>query len=157
LIALISDTHMPRGARRLPDRCVDVLREAALIVHAGDFTGAAVLAELETLAPVVGVHGNMDDAQLRGQLPERLDVEEEGVRIGVVHDGGPAVGRHERLRSWFPEADVIVYGHSHIPEVAANDGAWIVNPGSPTERRRAPTRTMAVIEAGAPRLVDLGT
>ena len=132
-----------------------VLREAALIVHVGDFTAASVLAELEALAPVAAVHGNMDEPALRETLPERRVAEAEGVRLGLVHDAGPTRGRHERLHAWFPGCDLVVYGHSHVPEVAGQDGEWVVNPGSPTERRRAPAHTLAVVRDGRPELVEL--
>jgi len=114
-----------------------------------------VLADLERFAPVVAVHGNMDDGELRTALPARTTAELAGVRIGLVHDGGPAVGRNERLRELFPGCHVIAYGHSHMPEVSRVAGVWIVNPGSPTERRRAPGHTMVVIRHGRPELVAL--
>lgn len=95
----------------------------------------------------------MDDGDLRRRLPMTTTAELEGIRIGLVHDGGPAHGRHERLRELFPGCDVIAYGHSHMPEVWQDATGWIVNPGSPTERRRAPTHTMAVIRDGEPHLV----
>lgn len=107
------------------------------------------------IAPVTAVHGNMDDAALRERLPARAVVEGEGRRIGVVHDAGPMTGRYERLAGWFPDCDLIVYGHSHLPEVARHGPTWIVNPGSPTERRRAPGHTLAVIRHGTPELVNL--
>jgi hypothetical protein len=88
-------------------------------------------------------------------LPARLVVESEGLRIGVVHSGGPRAGREARLRRRFPECDLVAYGHSHQPEVVSHEGCWIVNPGSPTERRHAPTHTMAVVENGVPRLVEV--
>jgi uncharacterized protein len=97
----------------------------------------------------------MDDGALRGSLPVRTTVELEGIRIGLVHDGGPALGRHERLRGLFPGCDVIAYGHSHIPEIWRDKAGWIVNPGSPTERRRAPERTMIAIRGGEPQLVTV--
>jgi len=146
---------MPRGARRLPEDCRRILGESSLIVHAGDFTAVQVLDDLVAIAPVTAVHGNMDDAALRERLPARAVVEGEGRRIGVVHDGGPTTGRYERLAGWFPDCDLIVYGHSHLPEVARHGGTWIVNPGSPTERRRAPGHTLAVIRHGVPGLVNL--
>lgn len=121
----------------------------------GDFTAATVLAELRELGPVEAVHGNMDDPELRALLPERLLVEAEGMRIGLVHDAGPAAGRHERLIRDFGACDLVVYGHSHQPEVARVGETWIVNPGSPTERRRAPAHTMAVVRAGVPELVPV--
>jgi putative phosphoesterase len=156
VIAVVSDTHLPRGGRRLPEACVELLGAADVVIHAGDLVRREVLDELRAVAPrVEAVHGNGDDAEVSALLPKRTVVEAEGLRIGVVHIPGPAVGRHERLRSWFPGCDVVVYGHTHAPEVHDADGLWILNPGSPTVRRRAPTHTMAVIEAGAPRLVDL--
>lgn len=155
MIALLGDTHLPRGSRRLPDACVRVLEAADLVLHAGDFTAASVLAALEELAPVHAVRGNMDEPPLREALPERLEVEAEGLRIGLVHDPGPAVGRHERLRRWFPGCALVLYGHTHAPEVALDEGVWIVNAGSPTERRRAPGHTMAIVREGRPELVSL--
>ena len=162
-LAIVSDTHLPRGARRLPDACVDRLRAADLIVHAGDFTTAAVLADLEALGPpVAAVHGNVDEPALRIRLPAARLIEAEGARIAVVHDAGPAAGRLARLRRRFPEADAVVFGHSHIPlhERDPATGFQIFNPGSPTDRRRHPVHTMgeAVAEGGALTftLVDLG-
>jgi putative phosphoesterase len=146
---------MPRGGRRLPDACVELLRRASLIVHTGDLTAANVLDELASLAPVEAVHGNMDGAELRALLPERRIVEVEGLRLGLVHDAGPASGRHERLADWFPACDLAAYGHTHLPEVARHGRLWVVNPGSPTERRRAPGHTMAVVRDGEPTLVRL--
>ena len=156
MIALLGDTHMPRGGRRLPDRCVELLGEAAAVVHTGDFTSSSALDELRRFGvPVHGVHGNMDQPELRQLLPARLVVELEGARIGVVHSGGPRSGREARLRRWFPDCDLVAYGHSHQPELVRFEGVWIVNPGSPTDRRRAPAHTMAVVENGIPRLVEL--
>jgi uncharacterized protein len=125
-------------------------------LHVGDFTAASVLEDLRKLAPVEAVRGNSDEPGLRELLPERALVEVAGLEIGLVHDAGPARGRHERLVGWFPACDLIAYGHSHRPERVRVGEAWIVNPGSPTERRRAPARTMAVLEAGVPELVQLG-
>ena len=149
---------MPRGGRGLPAGCVQVLREADVVVHTGDVTTAPVLDELALLAgveEVPAVLGNMDALELRGLLPRRRVVEAEGLRIGLVHDAGPSAGRHERLAVWFPGCDVIAYGHTHAPEVARHGDVWIVNPGSPTERRRAPAHTLAVVSEGVPALVRL--
>jgi uncharacterized protein len=146
-IAIISDTHMPRGAkRRLPDECIERLKAADLIIHAGDLMRAEVLHELEAYNEVVAVHGNVDDQELRTTLPERTTTTApEGARIGVVHDAGPARGRLNRLRTWFPDTTAVVFGHSHIPlHERAPDGFQIFNPGSPTERRRAPHHTMGI-------------
>jgi putative phosphoesterase len=114
-----------------------------------------VLEDLRRFGPVTAVQGNMDDGILRASLPVRTTAEVEGLRVGVVHDGGPVAGRRERLRELFPDCDLIAYGHSHLPEVWRDRRGWIVNPGSPTERRRAPEHTMVVVEGGAPRLVVL--
>jgi uncharacterized protein len=153
VIAVLGDTHLPRGVRRLSDTCLDVLRAAELIVHTGDLTSLAVLEELERFAPVHAVHGNVDEPEVREHLPARLVVEHAELRIGVVHAGGPRRGREARLRRWFPDCGLVAYGHSHVPEVVRFEGCWILNPGSPTERRRAPAHTMAVVERGRPRLV----
>jgi putative phosphoesterase len=146
-VAVIADTHLPRGARRIPELCLDRLRAADLILHAGDITAASVLDELETFGPPVhAVHGNMDDAALRSRLPGALVVDVGGLRIGMTHDAGPRTGREERLVRRFPSCAAVVYGHTHEPQVAREGEVWILNPGSPTERRRAPTHTMLVLE-----------
>lgn len=155
MIAVLGDTHLPRGARRLSEACVEILRRADAIVHTGDLTSVAALDALRAFAPVHAVQGNVDEPDVRARLPARLVVELEGLRFGVVHDGGARAGREARLRSWFPECDVVAYGHSHLPEIRSYDGCWIVNPGSPTERRRAPARTVAVVEDGMPKLFDV--
>ncbi|HTT30524.1 MAG TPA: metallophosphoesterase family protein [Solirubrobacteraceae bacterium] len=144
-IAVISDTHMPRGSRRLPEACLEQLDAADLIVHAGDLMRLSVLRELEAFGPVVAVYGNADDADVRAALPEMASVDAGGITIGLIHDAGPAKGRLARLRRRFPEADAVVFGHSHIPLHEEDaDGFQIFNPGSPTERRRAPQRTMGI-------------
>ena len=147
LIAVISDTHMPRHGRRLPDASVERIAAADLLLHAGDFSTLEVLSELEAIGPpLLGVHGNVDSADLRGLLPEERAVTVDGLRIGMVHDAGPRAGRLERMRRRFGGADVVVFGHSHQPlHERAPDGFQILNPGSPTERRRAPTHTMGLI------------
>ena len=122
------------------------MASADLILHAGDVVAASVLEELRALAPVEAVYGNMDEPELQATLPERRVVEVEGVRVGLVHIPGPSLGREERLVSWFPKCDVVVYGHTHVPQLSRNGATWILNPGSPTERRRAPTRSMALLE-----------
>jgi uncharacterized protein len=139
---------MPRGSRRLPDGCVELLRRADVIVHAGDVTTVAVLDELRALGRLEAVHGNADEPALRALLPERLVVSVGGARVGVVHDAGPRAGRHERLLGWFPDCAAVVYGHTHLPEATRVGETWIVNPGSPTERRRGPFRSMALLHVG---------
>jgi uncharacterized protein len=156
LIAVISDTHMPRGGRRLPDACVERIAAADLLLHAGDFSTLEVLSELEAIGPpVVGVQGNVDSADIRRLLPEERVVEADGCRIAMTHDAGPRTGRLERMRRRFGDrADVVVFGHSHLPlHEQAPDGFQILNPGSPTERRHAPAHTMGLIRvaSGLPR------
>ena len=148
MIAVIADTHMPKGGRRLPERCVEILRGAEAAIHAGDFFGAAALAEIEALCPVLhAVHGNVDEPALRNSLPAALEVPVGARTVAVVHDAGPAAGRLQRLRRRFPAADAVVFGHSHLPLHERAGGFQIFNPGSPTERRRAPRRSMGVLEA----------
>ena len=137
---------MPRGTRRLPVECLRRLERAELILHAGDFVTVAVLEALQQLAPVEGVVGNMDDAGLRELLPERRVVNVEEARIGLVHVPGPAVGRGERLVAAFPDCNAVIYGHTHMPEMSRVGHAWILNPGSPTERRGAPSHSMLMLE-----------
>ena len=153
LLAIVSDTHLPRGGRALPPACVAAMRSADLIVHAGDFSSAEVLIEIEALGPpVAAVHGNVDSFELRAMLPAERVIDAGGVAIGIVHDGGPSRGRLERLRRRFPGAAAVIFGHSHLPlHERAPDGFQIFNPGSPTERRRAPAHTMGIgrVEGGA--------
>jgi putative phosphoesterase len=144
-LAIISDTHMPRGRRELPEACVARLRAADLILHAGDLMRLEVLEQLRAYGEVVAVHGNVDDAVVRAALPARRVVALEGVRIGMVHDAGPATGRIERMRRLFGTEHAVVFGHSHIPlHERAADGFQLFNPGSPTERRRTPVHTMGL-------------
>jgi putative phosphoesterase len=130
-----------------------------LILHAGDFVEAGILAELRTLGQVEAVHGNMDDDELRQLLPRRRVVEVGEARIGMTHSPGQSQGRAERLAGWFEGCDAVVYGHTHQPEVTRHGGVWILNPGSPTDRRRAPTHTMLLLDVSgkgiSPELVDL--
>jgi uncharacterized protein len=150
---------MPRGARRLPKECLRRLEGADLVLHAGDVVGAGVLAELEQLAEVEAVAGNMDEPALLAALPERRVVEVGDARLGMVHVPGPAVGRGERLAAAFPDCDAVVYGHTHLPEVSRAGAVWILNPGSPTERRGSPVHSMLMLEIEAgeirPELVTL--
>ena len=147
LIAVIADTHMPRGGRRLPAACVERIAAADLLLHAGDFMTLAVLRELEAIGPpLAAVHGNVDSAELRRLLPAERVVEAGSARIALVHDAGPRSGRLARMRRRFGDrADAVVFGHSHLPlQERAEDGFQIFNPGSPTERRRAPAHTMGL-------------
>ena len=144
-LAIISDTHLPRGARALPAACVEHLRAADAILHAGDFVELSVLLALEALGPPVhAVRGNVDSAELQARLPLTRVVEAGGTRIAMVHDAGPATGRLGRMRRRFPDAHAVVFGHSHIPLHEQREGFAIFNPGSPTERRRSPHHTMGL-------------
>jgi len=156
VLAVISDTHLPRGRRVLPDGCVERLQSADLIIHAGDFTTVEVLRDLEALGPpVAAVHGNVDELALAELLPEARIVEAGGARLGIVHDAGSADGRLARLRGRFPDADAVVFGHSHIPlHEQAPDGFQIFNPGSPTDRRRQPRHTMGLARVTEDARVD---
>jgi putative phosphoesterase len=161
-IAVLSDTHMPRGSRVLPPACLTRLAAADLILHAGDLVTRTFLEQLQALGPpLVAVVGNVDEAPLRSVLPAERVVEAGRVRIGMIHDAGPRDGRERRLLGRFPGCDAVVYGHSHRPQVERVEGVWILNPGSPTERRRAPSRTMIELSVAGrrlvPRLIDLGT
>jgi uncharacterized protein len=141
-VAVISDTHMPRGTRRLP---VERLAGADAILHAGDLMELSVLHELEALGPPVhAVRGNVDSHELIVRLPLMRTVQFEGVRIGMVHDAGASQGRLARMRRRFPDAHAVVFGHSHIPLHEEHDGFQIFNPGSPTDRRRQPRHTMGL-------------
>lgn len=146
-VLVTSDTHLLLGAK-LPASILELADRADHVVHAGDFVTMDVHATLAALAPVTAVHGNVCDAQVAGTLPERATVELAGVRFGVVHDPGAVQGRHERLRSWFPDCDVLVYGHTHMPELERTDDGrvLVVNPGSPVQRRRAPWHSACWIE-----------
>jgi putative phosphoesterase len=160
LVAAISDTHLPRGARRLPEACLEHLRRADAILHCGDFSAVYVLEELQALGPPVhAVYGNADEPGLRALLAKELVVEVGGARLGLVHIPGPAAGREERLVRRFPGCDAVLFGHTHLPVVERHAGVWLLNPGSPTERRRGPFHAMLLLEVNAgtvsPELVHL--
>jgi putative phosphoesterase len=150
VIAVISDTHLPRGARRIPDACVERMRASDLVIHAGDISTREVLEDIADTAgkKVHAVYGNVDSAELRNTLPESRILDAEGAKIAVVHDAGPATGRLKRMRKRFPAADAVVFGHSHIPLHEQDEtGFQIFNPGSPTDRRRQPQHTMGIARA----------
>jgi putative phosphoesterase len=153
-IAVISDTHLRGPAPALPAACRALLAAADLIVHAGDHSDMAALGLVRGIGPpVLAVHGNIEDRAVRAELPATAAADLGDLRIGVVHDGGPERGRLRRLRALFPDAGIVVFGHSHVPLLGrAGDGFTILNPGSPTERRRAARHSMAeiVVRDGAP-------
>jgi len=139
---------------------VDALRGADLILHAGDLSAVSALEELRALGPPVhAVLGNADEPALRAALPRELVVEAGEARIGMVHIPGPAAGREERLVRRFPGCDAVVFGHTHLPVVERHGRVWLLNPGSPTERRRGPARSFLLLRVTGrrirPRLVEL--
>jgi uncharacterized protein len=139
-LLLISDTHLPKRARDLPSAVWEQVARVDVVIHAGDWVSATLLDELEGRAHrLVGCWGNNDGADLRRRLPERADVELEGVRFTVVHETGASSGRDARMAAAHPDTDVLVFGHSHIPwDTTAETGLRLLNPGSPTDRRRQP-------------------
>jgi uncharacterized protein len=155
-VVLLTDTHLADGAARsLDERVLDEVAASDLVLHAGDVTGAELLAHLGALAPVRAVLGN-NDVTLRERLPEQVRLDLDGLDVGMVHDAGPRSARPARLARRFPGADLVVFGHSHEPEDTAVAGCpRIFNPGSPTQRRRAPTRTFGLLDVEAGRIVDL--
>jgi putative phosphoesterase len=159
-VLVLADTHVQRGgSRRLPDRVYELLEEVDVVWHAGDVLIPELLHELEGFAPVTAVLGN-NDHELVGVLPDRVEEMVEGVRIAMVHDSGATHGRERRMARWFPDADLVIFGHSHAPaETDGIDGQRLLNPGSPIERRRAPTHTVGLVDVDgdrfATRLVDV--
>ncbi|HSK89802.1 MAG TPA: metallophosphoesterase family protein [Euzebyales bacterium] len=154
-VLVLADTHIRRGtSRRLPPRVLDLARDADLILHAGDVVVHEVLDELGRYAPVHAVLGN-NDHTLVGELPETLELDLAGVRVGMIHDSGAAKGRERRMARRFPGCDLVVFGHSHIPwDSVGPHGQVLFNPGSPTERRRQPHRTAGVVRLDGGRITD---
>ncbi len=150
---VLADTHLPKRAKVLPDPVLDALDGTDGVVHAGDWVDEATLDLLLSRSPrVLGVAGNNDGPELHARLPEVARLEVEGVRLAVVHETGAAAGRERRMDDAFPDAGVLVFGHSHIPwDTTTPAGLRLLNPGSPTDRRRQPHRTYGVLtlDAGA--------
>ncbi|WP_171168915.1 metallophosphoesterase [Streptomyces sp. I05A-00742] len=156
-LLLISDTHVPTRARALPPELLERVPRADVVIHAGDWVDTATLDLLEARSRrLIGVHGNNDGPALRARLPEIAHAELDGLRFGVVHETGPAPGRERRCARRFPDLDVLVFGHSHIPWDSTADGRLrLLNPGSPTDRRRQPHHTFMTARIAAGRLVDV--
>ena len=148
-LLLIADTHVPKRARDLPARVWDEVERADAVVHAGDWVTVALLDALEDRAArLIGCWGNNDGPDLRARLPEEATATLGGVRFTVVHETGDAEGRDERMARRYPDTDVLVFGHSHIPwDATASTGLRLLNPGSPTDRRRQPHCTYMTAEA----------
>jgi hypothetical protein len=151
-LVLVADTHVPKRARTLPAQLWSAVESADLVFHAGDWVAASLLAEFEQRSrSLLGVYGNNDGPELRRQLPETATATLEGVRFAMVHETGQAKGREARCEVLYPEADVLVFGHSHIPwDTTTPRGLRLLNPGSPTDRRRQPACTYmtAVVDSG---------
>ena len=154
-VVVLADTHAPRRWRACPPRVAGHLRGADLILHAGDACTASVLDELAEYAPVAAVLGNNDGADVAGWgAAETAELNLDGLRVAMVHDSGPAAGRMARMRRRFPAADLVVFGHSHIPLDESAAGLRIFNPGSPTDRRRQPRGTLGVLQIDDGRLAE---
>jgi uncharacterized protein len=154
-VVVLADTHAPRRWRGCPPRVAQQLRGADLILHAGDVCTAAVLDELAGYAPVVAVLGNNDGPDVaRWGAAETTALDLDGLRVAMVHDSGQATGRIARLRRRFPDADLVVFGHSHIPLDESAGGLRIFNPGSPTDRRRQAHGTLGLLRIESGRLAE---
>jgi putative phosphoesterase len=153
-VVALADTHAPRRWKSCPPRVAEQLHRADLILHAGDVCTAGVLDELSRFAPVLAVMGNNDgpDVAAWGATPT-VQTDIDGLTVAMIHDSGPATGRPGRMRRRFPGADLVVFGHSHIPMDVDAEGIRIFNPGSPTDRRRQPHGTVGVLRIEAGRLV----
>ncbi|MGH3674031.1 MAG: metallophosphoesterase family protein [Pseudonocardiaceae bacterium] len=153
-LVLMADTHLPRRARDLPEQLWQAVDEADVVVHAGDWVCVELLDALQLRAHrLIGVFGNNDGPALRARLPEVATAQLEGVRLAVVHETGPARGREQRCAHRFPDTDVVVFGHSHISwDTLATTGLRLLNPGSPTDRRRQPTCSWMSAEIAEGRL-----
>jgi uncharacterized protein len=156
-LLLISDTHVPVRARDLPARVWDEVAEADVVVHAGDWVALELLDELESRsARLVACWGNNDGPALRARLPERADVTLAGVHFTVVHETGAAAGREARMSRRYPDSEVLVFGHSHIPwDSTTKTGLRLLNPGSPTDRRRQPFCTYMTVNADNGTVTDV--
>lgn len=156
-LLLIADTHVPRRARHLPARVWDEVAEADVVVHAGDWVAVELLDELESRAArLVACWGNNDGPALRARLPQRADAMLDGLRLTVVHETGATAGREARMSRRYPDSDVLVFGHSHIPwDTTTNTGLRLLNPGSPTDRRRQPFCSYMTVSVDDGALTDV--
>jgi putative phosphoesterase len=156
-LLLLADTHLPKRAKVLPGQVWNAVDAADVVLHAGDWVDVALLDALEARARrLIGVYGNNDGPALRARLPEVAHVELAGLRLSVVHETGPAKGRELRSAAAFPDTEVLVFGHSHIPwDTVAATGLRLLNPGSPTDRRRQPHCTYMTASVGDGRLDEV--
>jgi len=154
-VVVLADTHAPRRWRGVPPGVAEHLRTAELILHAGDVCTVDVLDELSGYAPVRAVRGNNDGPDIAAWgAPDRLVMDIDGLAVGMIHDSGAATGRLARMRRAFPECQLVVFGHSHIPMDISEVGLRLFNPGSPTDRRRQPQGTLGVLEIEGGRLLE---
>ena len=142
-IAVLADTHIPKKARELPVRALEIIRQSDLLIHAGDILTEDFLEYLREMIPLHAVLGNND---IGVNLPETLQIEVERVKLAIIHDSGKSNGRARRLKRLFPDADAVVFGHSHIPINSFEEGILLFNPGSATDKRRQPKRTMGTLK-----------
>jgi putative phosphoesterase len=149
-LLLISDTHLPKRAKVLPAEVWAEVERADAVLHAGDWVTASLLDEVQERADlVIGVYGNNDGDDLRARLPEIARFEFDGIRFAMIHETGAATKREERMDAKFPDADIVVFGHSHIPwDSVTPGGRRLLNPGSPTDRRRQPACTYMIVDTG---------
>ncbi|RZQ63891.1 metallophosphoesterase family protein [Amycolatopsis suaedae] len=156
-LLIIADTHLPRRARDLPAQVWREVDDADVVVHAGDWVDLATLEALRARsARLIGVYGNNDGPELRAELPEVATAELDGLRLAVIHETGAAKGREQRCARDFPDTDVLVFGHSHIPwDSVTGTGLRLLNPGSPTDRRRQPYCTYLTARVDGGELTDV--
>jgi putative phosphoesterase len=155
-VVVLADTHAPRRWKRCPPEVAEQLADADMILHAGDVCTADVLEDLSRYAPVHAVLGNNDLPEVaEWGAPETLEVVLDGLRVGMIHDSGQSTGRLERLRRRFPQSDLVIFGHSHIPMDLEANGLRIFNPGSPTDKRREPYGTLGVLDISGGRLASV--
>ena len=155
-LLLLADTHVPRRAKVLPDVVWNEVHRADVVVHAGDWVEAALVDAIASQTRLIGCYGNNDGPDVRDRLPEVARETLDGVRLAVVHETGPSTGRDERMARGYPDVDVLVFGHSHIPwDATASTGLRLLNPGSPTDRRRQPFCTYMTAEVSGGGLHDV--
>ena len=155
-LLLLADTHVPRRAKVLPDVVWNEIDRADVVIHAGDWVEVALVDAIATRGRLIGCYGNNDGPDVRARLPEVARETLDGVRFAVVHETGPSTGRDERMAAGYPDVDVLVFGHSHIPwDATASTGLRLLNPGSPTDRRRQPFCTYLTAEVSDGTLRDV--